>query len=74
MKKKNKSGSEAIDWHISDLKIYDEPKEISEFRKPDEKISGTSEQNGHTVFYDGYINGEVLKKPPQSWCYVEKIE
>lgn len=22
-------------WHISDLKIYDEPKELKEFRKPD---------------------------------------
>lgn len=35
-------------WHIDDLKIYDEPRELSEFvcRKP-------------------------LKRPPQSWCYVE---
>ena len=31
-------------WHISNLKIYDEPKELSEFG---------------------------LKRPPQSWCYVE---
>ena len=68
------SGKKVYYWHISDLKIYDEPKKINEFRKPDEEISGTSEQNGHTVFYDGYINGEVLKKPPQSWCYVEELE
>lgn len=32
-------------WHISDLKIYDEPKKISEFG---------------------------LKRPPQSWGYVEE--
>ena len=34
-------------WHISDLKIYDKPKELGEFN---------------------------LKRPPQSWCYVEELE
>lgn len=35
-------------WHISDLKVYEEPRPLSDFvcRKP-------------------------LKRPPQSWCYVE---
>lgn len=32
-------------WHISNLKIYDQPKELSEFK---------------------------IKRPPQSWCYVEE--
>lgn len=41
-------------WHISDLKIYDAPKELSEFRKP------------------GGKHYEHLKRPPQSWCYVEE--
>lgn len=50
-------------WHISNLKIYDKPKELSEFtiRK---------------LVYNG-LCGKVYKpiqitKPPQSWCYVEE--
>ena len=42
-------------WHISDLKIYDKPKELSEFSKY------------------GFGEPVPLKRPPQSWCYVEKI-
>ena len=34
----------AYGWHISDLVIYDKPKELGEFG---------------------------MKRPPQSWCYVE---
>ena len=49
-------------WHISDLKIYDKPKELSEF-KHDTIL--------HTRF-NGYK--EPLKKPPQSWCYVEELQ
>lgn len=47
-------------WHISDLKIYDEPKELSEF-----------EGLRKTKF--GYEPIEI-KKAPQSWCYVEEGE
>ena len=49
-------------WHISDLKIYDKPKGLSEF-KHDTIL--------HTRF-NGYK--EPLKKPPQSWCYVEELQ
>ena len=41
-------------WHISDLVIYDKPKELSEFSKY------------------GFDHPVWLKRPPQSWCYVEK--
>ena len=44
-------------WHISDLKIYDQPKELGEF-----------EGLRKTKF--GYAPVEI-KRPPQSWCYVE---
>lgn len=40
-------------WHISDLKIYDKPKELSEFSKY------------------GFDEPVPLKRPPQSWMYVE---
>lgn len=48
LKQKNGYG-----WHISDLVIYDKPRELSEF------------------YDDDNILPTPLKRPPQSWCYVE---
>lgn len=48
-------------WHISDLVIYDEPKELSEFK-------------GRKLAWRGYNHiheYEKLTRPPQSWQYVE---
>lgn len=44
-------------WHISDLVIYDKPRELSEF-------------TGLRKTKFGYAPIEI-KRPPQSWCYVE---
>ncbi len=61
-------------WHISDLKIYDKPKELSEFRKPSKELHNIIEnEKGHIVFQDGYIDGALITRPPQSWCYVEEL-
>ena len=66
---KNKIG---FGWHISDLKIYDKPKELSEFRKPSKEYHDIREnKKGYLTFLDGYIEGDPLTRPPQSWCYVE---
>ena len=46
-------------WHISELKIYDEPKELGEFYKP---ILPTG------LRYED----DIIKRAPQSWCYVEE--
>lgn len=51
------SQSPIYGWHISNLVIYDKPKELNEFCK----IIGSSEY-------------EPLKKAPQSWCYVHKLD
>ena len=69
-------------WHISNLKIYDKPKELGEFRKPcidkehycplcplsTELLADVTEVNeyGHTCLHR-------VKRPPQSWCYVEGL-
>ena len=50
-------------WHISDLKIYDKPKELEEFKKPCPQV-------GCTCGTSGACN-QYLTRPPQSWCYVE---
>lgn len=55
----------AYGWRISDLEIFDNPKELDEFEYP--CPSGTR--------YVGkrLLNGLPSKKhPPQSWCYVEE--
>ncbi|MBE6838176.1 MAG: hypothetical protein E7507_01350 [Ruminococcus sp.] len=61
---------------ISDLVIYDKPKELSEFRKSgalsyDDWLygmyNGTSESS-----YEKYLLLFALTRPPQSWCYVEE--
>ncbi len=58
-------------WHISDLKIYYEPNEVTEFYKACNK----------PPFYDctkcadyGEQTCFALERPPQSWCYVENLE
>lgn len=59
-------------WHISELKIYDKPKELSEFRKPCENDLYCEECAMFRNFEDKCENSALqIKRPPQSWCYVE---
>lgn len=56
-------------WHIVDLRIYDAPRELGEFERPYEcnecDAKWASECNAC------HEEGEI-KRPPQSWCYVEE--
>lgn len=55
-------------WHISDLVIYDKPKELSEFFKACDKPPLTD----CSKCIDQRENAcKPLSRPPQSWCYVE---
>lgn len=58
--------------HISDLKIYDKPKELDMFRKP---CSFSCEEYGNGKG-DCSTCGELntLTRAPQSWCYVEELQ
>ena len=51
-------------WHITDLKIYDKPKELSEFRKV--CLNGKCSDCIHEEC--------KITRPPQSWCYVEELQ
>lgn len=53
-------------WHISDLKIYDEPKELSKFSNKSSRLEFSKTQYGFPWKWSG------MSKPPQSWCYVEE--
>ena len=64
-------------WHISNLKIYEKPKELSEFLcKCNKKYCTGCEDfcdEGQTSFR--MCGGlKVVTRPPQSWSYVEELE
>lgn len=68
----NKDG---FGWHISDLKIYDKPKELSEFSRPC-SYGGLCFSCKRTSFKkDGnlFCNTKITR-PPQSWMYVEELQ
>ena len=66
----NKDG---FGWHISDLKIYDKPKELSEFCIPC-KVSCENCKN--PLYFECWCEKKgkkIVTRPPQSWCYVENL-
>ena len=65
---------EMYGWHISDLVIYDKPRELSEFRTPckmRERLCGICDYAVHGMDGDLIDCDTSLERPPQSWCYVE---
>lgn len=56
-------------WHISDLIVYDKPKELGEFRKP------CSSAPTARCYPDNCERcpWNVITRPPMSWCYVEGL-
>ena len=70
------NGTELYGWHISDLKIYEQPKELSHFEKP-----CSHNCNKCKYYHMGSLEEPpsrewehfAISKPPQSWCYVEVV-
>ena len=67
----NKDG---FGWHISNLTLYDKPKELSEFSRPC-SYSGLCFSCKRTSFKkDGnLLCNTKITRPPQSWMYVEDL-
>lgn len=78
-------GKTLYGWHISDLKLYDSPKKLSEFRKPVDSV--------HCLYYGDYCEEgcvgfgstdyfckeywdweKGLIRPPQSWQYIGEVK
>ena len=57
-------------WHISELRIYPQPKKLSEFFGKCDKSMLFNCSFCHKI---GSKSCTQLTKPPQSWCYVEDI-
>lgn len=55
-------------WRISDLKIYDKPRELSEFANSSSRLRFSDTKDGFPLQWSG------LQKPPQSWCYVKEVQ
>jgi predicted transcriptional regulator len=70
-------------WHISNLVIYDKPRELDKFKRFCDGVSGKIGCRGCKYYYEendesqghfemcGCDNLRPLIRPPQSWCYVE---
>lgn len=75
------NGRQGYGWHISDLVIYDKPRELREFRvickynRCDKHclfVEWEMADNGE-IFYDCKYAGYIpLMRAPQSCCYVEE--
>ena len=65
-------GTPLYGWHVTGLRIYDEARELSEFRRTC-KNSWYCESCAMYWENNGTCGNESLqiKRPPQSWCYVE---
>ena len=69
-------GQNLYGWHISDLVIYDKPRELNRFQKPciRDYCDCAGCENAyftHNYGFEGCALEEGLTRPPQSWCYVE---
>lgn len=79
---KYSGGKDVYGWHITDLVIYDKPRELGEFNtfcksyyEGDKCDDCKYFINGRGYEYDesdcGCNGLKPLERPPQSWCYVD---
>lgn len=85
--KKYLQGRNGYGWHISDLKIYDKPRDLNEFSRfgflgmgRSNCVCGNRRCENYEPSYHYMIpptckiDGCSICRPPQSWCYVEDAE
>ena len=65
---KYRKGKDIYGWHISDLKIYDKPKALSEFKKYNRTCKFSD--LGYAIPNCKTCRDCNLTRPPQSWQYV----
>lgn len=72
-----KTAKHGYAWHISELKIYDKPKELSEFfarcHIPESKCKCCDNCFEREDSYGRYYAVKKLTRPPQSYMYVEEV-
>ena len=68
------NGKTLFGWHISNLKIYDNPRELSEFAVADKEAIRQCEyrEQSYYAFTDtGYIKNGFYCKKKDDWCFGE---
>lgn len=65
------NGKTGYGWHISELVVYDKPKELSEFVKYCPTLEPCEYCDMYFELEDRCCN--AIRRPPQSWCYVEEL-
>lgn len=71
---KYSDGGDIYGWHISELKIYDTPKELSHLYVKgycSSCRSGNEYEDMACMHGGDCIVPIELERPPQSWCYIE---
>lgn len=68
------NGKMGYGWHISGLKIYDTPKELTEFHtlKKCKSCSKSGYESTACIYDENCMVPVATTKAPQSWCYVEE--
>lgn len=63
-------------WHISNLKIYDTPKELIEFHtwKKCKSCNKSGYESTACIYDENCIIPAAITKAPQSWRYVEELK
>ena len=69
-------GKDGYVWHISDLKIYDTPKELTEFRtwKKCKSCSKSGYESTACIYDENCMVPAAITEAPQSWQYVEELK
>ena len=65
------NGKTGHGWHISDLRVYDTPRELSEFQRATDPCDSCHAEYTWECTGCKKFSGDI-KRPPQSWCYVEE--
>jgi predicted transcriptional regulator len=64
-------GTPLYGWHISDLRIYDMPRDLGEFQRATDPCDSCHAEYTWECTGCKKLGGDI-KRPPQSWCYVEE--
>lgn len=71
------NGKYGYGWCVTDLIVYDKPKELSEFMKHDQCTYFHKNDKSCSFPYrcknKWLCDSEFLTRPPQSWCYVVEL-
>lgn len=65
-------GKTLYGWHISNLQIYDKPKELNQFSTP---CKVTCENCKNPLYFESLCKEKgkkILTRPPHSWCYISE--